>query len=613
MVSYSEGHTLFPLHRLSISIALREKTDVYQAYTYGLSNQRIIEVMDRIRKKSLTPTRLTIRGILLIEKPDAYTFFLLPRQATHLYIDNRLIQGDSNLKRKKNKSNEVYLDLGLHPFTIEFFSAESRFPFNFLWKPGKDKDRRPIPAELLFSMNARHSSFAFLKKLCTKAQIARVLRTAGYILTVLSIMFLLFFLAYWFRRKFSYLWEKDETKSPSRRIVEIDITKGMAGFLMVLSHIAGRGLFPFGTFGAALFFFCSGMNTILFIKKRVAPATQDATRPTEKIGNGEKVCFFCTFLQGINKKVKGKPWVNFYHIFFATLLFFGGYTQIKIAHPLKTSLFPEFLQLSALAILFVFLLAKLFKNPLFTGYLFPIPFLIHLCYQAGYIPFLNIIGSWKYFLFGPGGFSLFPWSGYFLYGTLLLHVRDKKNGPISVILSTGFLSAITIFLWRIPINKSHMTLSYIFLSLFVVSGLFFFFQFTWSRVREKVNFSKTIQSHLAVVGRNSLMFVYVHYFAIHYLKLGRVSLPLPPHVVLLLQSIGYFVMTLFFLMVYEKVKGRHDLFVPTVLAAGFIAFLRYSGSLSAKMDLRLVDILIGVLFAFLYVQLREILRIILRK
>jgi hypothetical protein len=40
-----------------------------------------------------------------------------------------------------------------------------------------------------------------------------------------------------------------------------------------------------------------------FYKKGVAPPTQDATRPAEKIGSGEKVCFFYTFLQAINKKL----------------------------------------------------------------------------------------------------------------------------------------------------------------------------------------------------------------------------------------------------------------------------------------------------------------------
>jgi hypothetical protein len=39
-----------------------------------------------------------------------------------------------------------------------------------------------------------------------------------------------------------------------------------------------------------------------FFKKGAAPPTQDATQSAEKSGNSEKVCFFCTFLQGISKK-----------------------------------------------------------------------------------------------------------------------------------------------------------------------------------------------------------------------------------------------------------------------------------------------------------------------
>ncbi len=49
------------------------------------------------------------------------------------------------------------------------------------------------------------------------------------------------------------------------------------------------------------------MERVLFFclrKKRVAPATQDATQPADEIRNGEKVCFFCKFLQGISKKSK---------------------------------------------------------------------------------------------------------------------------------------------------------------------------------------------------------------------------------------------------------------------------------------------------------------------
>ena len=367
-------------------------------------------------------------------------------------------------------------------------------------------------------------------------------------------------------------------QSPSRRIVEIDITKGTAGFLMIMAHIAGKGMLPFGTFGAVLFFFCSGMNTVLFMGK-----------------------------------FKGLKGANFYHIFFVLLLFFGGYTQIKIAHPSKTAFIPEFLQFSALAVLLVFLLAKLFKNPLHIGYLFPLPFLFHTCFQAGLFPFLHTNAAWRYFLLGPGGFSLFPWAGYFLYGILLLHIKDKKNSPLVVILSTGSLAAVFIFLLKMPIEKFSMSLSYIFLSLFTVSCLFFFFKFTWSRVRGKTGFLQAIQSYTAVVGRNSLMFVYLHYFASHYLRINTVSIPLPPTAELLLHTFVYFAITLFFLVVYEKIKGHHDLVIPTVTAGVSIALLRYSGSFGPKMDLRLVDILIGVIFAFIYVQLRELFRNLLRK
>lgn len=363
-----------------------------------------------------------------------------------------------------------------------------------------------------------------------------------------------------------------------KRIVEIDITKSMAGFLMIMAHIAGKGMLPFGTFGAVLFFFCSGMNTILFMGK-----------------------------------IKGMRGADFYHMLFVVLLFFGGYTQIKIAHPLKTTFIPEFLQFSALAVLFTFLLAKLFKNPLHTGYLFPLPFVLYLCFQAGYLPFFESDAAWRFFLFGPGGFALFPWAGYFLYGVLLLHLRDKKHIPAAAMLCTGLLAFITIFLLRIPIDKFHMSLSYIFLALFVVTCLFFFFKFAWFRGRAKAGFLKTMQIHAASVGRNSLMFVYVHYFVLRYLRIGDLFHPLPLPVVLVLQSVVYFLMTLFFLEVYEKIKGHHDLFVPAVLVTVFIALLRYSGSLASKVDLRMVDLLLGVLFAFLYVQLREILRIFLRK
>ena len=43
-----------------------------------------------------------------------------------------------------------------------------------------------------------------------------------------------------------------------------------------------------------------------FFKKQVAPAIQDATQSADEIRNGEKVCIFCKFLQGISKKIPGR-------------------------------------------------------------------------------------------------------------------------------------------------------------------------------------------------------------------------------------------------------------------------------------------------------------------
>jgi hypothetical protein len=52
--------------------------------------------------------------------------------------------------------------------------------------------------------------------------------------------------------------------------------------------------------------FCGVLGHVpRFYKKRVAPATQDATQSAEKSRHSGKVCFFCEFLQGIIKK---SPW-----------------------------------------------------------------------------------------------------------------------------------------------------------------------------------------------------------------------------------------------------------------------------------------------------------------
>jgi len=39
-----------------------------------------------------------------------------------------------------------------------------------------------------------------------------------------------------------------------------------------MAHIAGKGMLPFGNFGATLFFTCSGMNTVRFAFRLVVPS-----------------------------------------------------------------------------------------------------------------------------------------------------------------------------------------------------------------------------------------------------------------------------------------------------------------------------------------------------
>ncbi|MFC2168649.1 hypothetical protein ACFLRW_06645, partial [Acidobacteriota bacterium] len=276
--------------------------------------------------------------------------------------------------------------------------------------------------------------------------------------------------------------EGHKKKALSNRLTDIDMTKGLAGFFMILAHLDGARIFPFGTFGAALFFFCSGMNTILFI---------DRSRERRHF--------------------------NLYHIFFSVLLFFGGFTQIVISHPNEFGIIPEFLQVSALSILLILFLSKIFKNIYLVGFLFPVPFILHLLYQNGVFSLPTVWPRFTSFLFGSAAFPLFPWSGFFLFGVFLLYLRRAKKNLVWVFATFGLLSLISISMLRIPVEKFNMSLSYILLSL-CVSSLFFLLFHRVSSSRKKLHL-KWFTSPLEVIGRNSLMFVYVHYFALSYIPL----------------------------------------------------------------------------------------------
>jgi hypothetical protein len=345
------------------------------------------------------------------------------------------------------------------------------------------------------------------------------------------------------------------------RIQEIDVAKGMACFLMIAAHLFGGKLIPTSTFAASLFFACSGMNTILLIEK---------TRKNK--------CY------------------NFFHTLFPIILFFGGCTQVVIAHGGRLRVIPEFLQFIALAVLLVFAFSKLFKNPRHCGYLFPVPFLVQQLLPWSFLR--SFFGSPLSFLFG-GGFVLFPWLGFVLFGVFLLGLKKKYYRLLQATLFAAFVLSFAV--GRIPLKKFWMSLSYILLALLAIT-----LAFSLGRViarRSGSVFFKHLAEFFALPGRNSLMFVYMHYFVLRYF--ASLNFLSSIYLMLLLETLYIFVICNVFLKFYEKVKNETALFFPALTMGVGLAGVRWMHLLKPSIDLHVADMVIGCLFAFLYVQLRR--------
>jgi hypothetical protein len=348
---------------------------------------------------------------------------------------------------------------------------------------------------------------------------------------------------------------------PRGRIQEIDIAKGMACFLMLTSHFVSAKLLPFGTFAAPLFFACSGMNTILLIER-----TKDNRR------------------------------YDLFHLLFPVLLFLGGSTQVVIAHGGRLRLFPEFLQVIALSVLMLFVLGRLFAEPHRCGILFPIPFLVQQLVPGDFLR--SCIGTPLGFIFG-NGFVLFPWLGFFLFGVFLLRLRRDRVPWLLAVLSLAFVLSFAAA--RVPLEKFWMSSSYMLLALTAVTLLF------WLARRIAAWGGKAlfrgVGGLFALAGRNALMFVYLHYFALRYLRTAQFLAAESLH--FMFQAFYLYFACLVFLKFYEKVKSEREMFFPALALGVAMAALRWGGWLRPQADARLTDMIIGVLFAFLYVQLRR--------
>jgi len=94
----------------------------------------------------------------------------------------------------------------------------------------------------------------------------------------------------------------------------------------------------------------------------------------------------------------------------------------------------------------------------------------------------------------------------------------------------------------------------------------------------------------------------VHYFFVRFFSSSNF---IPSVFVLPLQTIYLFVLCVLFLKFYEKVKNEASLFFPALTMGAVLAGLRWLGLLKRGISLQLADMAVGILFAFLYVQLRR--------
>jgi hypothetical protein len=536
-------------------------------------------IMRNFKNDRGRPEKIRLHGLLLTVKTANYYWGLDYSRPAFFSIDGNLIMQDGN----SDRIAQIFISRGLHHFELTLYPDWDNEEFVLMWKNSKKERWKSVSRNFFFSDSARQYSITQLIDFQGKARIVESIYS--FLVFLFMIIFIIFSFIYIGRSVSGF---KSDLKSadvrgvfigPGQRIlprfVEIDATKGFAAFLMVAGHCPGGNvLLTFVNLGAPLFFFCSGMNTSIFLEK--------------------------------TKNYRG---VNGFQLFFILLLFFGGYTQIEIAHPGIGRIIPEFFQFIALGMLLIFILFKILGNSRFVGYLFFSPFLIYLLFRANLLAFPAGGNSFLKFFISKSVFPLFPWAGYLIFGIFILNIREKPKLFTWVLVVMGLASFLSVVIFKRPFVRYNMNLSYIFLSLFLLAALFFVFGKLV--LKSGTGLAGSLVNCLALVGRNSLMFVYVHYFVLFHFLTG---IPDQSSILeLMFQSLMAFTLCAFFILAYEKVKNDYTLLVPVLLVTFLLFSLRHANLFAGAIDLRLIDEIIGILFAFLYVQLRGKLRVMLKK
>jgi uncharacterized membrane protein len=269
----------------------------------------------------------------------------------------------------------------------------------------------------------------------------------------------------------------------SRHDTTIDIIKGIGCLVMIMAHSS----LNFG--GYERFKFWGGLAPVLF--------------------------FSATGVTAAFQAQKYKPrGVLLTYLF----LFLLGFSFNRITDPgfLKEIEF-DIIQTVAMGSMVVYLLEYYFRPPTWIYFglglaAFGLKFILRKLLIG-----ISIVGVTNA-LVPPGIFPLLPWLALFLLGLFAYRVKNLVNAG----LAAGF--GITLFLLQrtgFPLdieNKWDMSLGYFLVCLILIFSTFFVFRLAaaWTRQLKR-------EGPLAFLGKNSLLFLYVHFPIILYLKEIRVQ------------------------------------------------------------------------------------------
>jgi fucose 4-O-acetylase-like acetyltransferase len=276
-----------------------------------------------------------------------------------------------------------------------------------------------------------------------------------------------------------------------KRDLSLDLLKGVACILMVYSHAAIKTINPillglgfFGSFAAILFFSVTGITAWM---------QADHRTPKEILPP-----YVILFLAGLS--LNGMVQIDFYKDFEVQMLqiiALGASLVFLVEYYLHPRPFLFFI--AGILLFLTKLLSDLLTNSAFS------PQTIKLSWLQGW-------------LFPPGTFTIIPWLFVFFLGVYAYQVSARANLYLSLLpiaISLGLLVSSQNPAQIDLVNKWDMSLSYFLFSCFCM-----FFSFALVKMFP-IKKEKIASRFLLFLGKNSLLFLYVHIFIINLLyKLG---------------------------------------------------------------------------------------------